>query len=86
MTDHWGEDCEREYGRRLTGDYAHWCPEWDDLPIDETCREFFACSCFGKDPRAVALSNDWNDVIEEARHDAAVLEYLSATDFDKLPF
>lgn len=31
-------------GRILRGDYAHWCPEWDGLPIDETCSEW-PCEC-----------------------------------------
>jgi hypothetical protein len=28
----------------LTGKYAHWCDEWDGLPIDETCEEW-PCGC-----------------------------------------
>lgn len=38
------EDCIRWRGRVLRGHYAHWCPEWDDLPIDETCSEW-PCEC-----------------------------------------
>jgi hypothetical protein len=41
---HWAEDCEKWRGRLLTGKYAHWCLEWDDLPIDETTPEW-PCHC-----------------------------------------
>lgn len=40
----WQEDCLKYRGKVLTGDYAHWCPEWDDLPIDETSFEW-PCGC-----------------------------------------
>jgi len=33
------------WGEVLKGKYAHWCPDWDDLPIDETCGEFDCCIC-----------------------------------------
>ena len=38
------EDCMRWRGRVLRGNYIHWCPEWDELPIDETCLEW-PCGC-----------------------------------------
>lgn len=38
------EDCMKYRGRLLTGKYRHWCPDWDFLPIDETCPEF-PCGC-----------------------------------------
>ena len=41
----WREDCLREWGRELTGEFGHYCDEWDELPIDETCREFDVCTC-----------------------------------------
>lgn len=40
----WIDDCARWRGRTLKGDYAHWCPDWDYLPIDETCSEW-PCPC-----------------------------------------
>lgn len=40
----WQQDCMHWRGKVLTGNYGHWCPEWDDLPIDETCPEW-PCSC-----------------------------------------
>ena len=42
------DDSRRWRGRVLTGKYAHWCPEWDDLPMDETCPEW-DCGCGFKD-------------------------------------
>ena len=38
------EDSLRWRGRILNGVYAHWCFEWDELPIDETCPEW-PCGC-----------------------------------------
>lgn len=46
---HWEKDCNDWHGRLLTGKFCHWCDDWDDLPIDETCDEFAACSCEWED-------------------------------------
>lgn len=40
----WKDDCETWRGRLLTGDFAHWCDDWDGLPIDETTSEW-PCAC-----------------------------------------
>jgi hypothetical protein len=42
----WIEDCMKYRGRVLTGDKAHWCFDWDGLPVDETCDELSCCHCF----------------------------------------
>lgn len=39
------EDCMLFYRKILTGKYKHYCPDWDFLPIDETCPEFNCCTC-----------------------------------------
>jgi hypothetical protein len=39
----WERDSLKWRGKILKGKYSHWCPEWDDLPIDETCREWPCC-------------------------------------------
>lgn len=42
----WEEECMKYHGRVLEGDKAHWCPEWDYLPIDSSCEmEMESCSC-----------------------------------------
>ncbi len=38
-------DCLHWHGKLLTGKRAHWCHDWDGLPIDETCEEWDACTC-----------------------------------------
>lgn len=43
MSEDWIEDCLHWRGKVLTGKYGHWCPEWDYLPIDETCEEWGIC-------------------------------------------
>lgn len=43
----WIDDCQRWRGRVLTGKYAHWCFDWDGLPVDETTQdEWECCTCF----------------------------------------
>ena len=41
----WIEDSMKWWGRVLDGENTHWCPDWDDLPIDKTCDEFEHCTC-----------------------------------------
>ena len=41
----WVDDCMRWRGKVLTGKFAHWCHEWDGLPVDETTPEWH-CSCY----------------------------------------
>jgi hypothetical protein len=40
----WEHDSKHWRGKVMTGLYAHWCSDWDDLPIDETCPEW-PCAC-----------------------------------------
>ena len=40
----WQADCLHWRKRVLSGRFAHWCPEWDGLPMDETCEEW-PCGC-----------------------------------------
>lgn len=42
----WIEDCIKYHGKVLKGNKAHWCSDWDGLPIDESCIEFKHCNCF----------------------------------------
>lgn len=41
----WEADCLKWRGHVLTGRYAHWCGEYDDLPVDETCENEWPCAC-----------------------------------------
>lgn len=41
----WVQDCMLYHGKVLTGKKAHWCFDWDDMPIDETCMEIENCTC-----------------------------------------
>lgn len=38
--DDWADDCMDFHGIVLEGVHGHWCPDWDYLPIDETCGEY----------------------------------------------
>lgn len=44
IAEEWERDCLHWRGLVLTGRYAHWCMEWDGLPMDETCPEW-PCRC-----------------------------------------
>jgi hypothetical protein len=39
----WVADCMKWHGRVLTGRLRHWCFDWDELPIDETCENEITC-------------------------------------------
>lgn len=41
----WNADCLHWRDIKLTGEYSHWRPEWDYLPIDETCVNEWPCGC-----------------------------------------
>lgn len=42
--DDWVKDCYQWRGMLLEGRYAHWCINWNLLPVDETCPEW-PCGC-----------------------------------------
>lgn len=45
MQSDWETDCLHWYGKILRGPDAHWCLEFDDLPINAWCSEYQACLC-----------------------------------------
>lgn len=48
---YWREDCMRWRGEVLANTpKAHWCEDWDGLPMNEECEEFKAgtCSCYAE--------------------------------------
>jgi hypothetical protein len=53
LTEKFKRDSMRWRGVVLTGEFAHWCYDWDGLPVDETCDEFTSCSDVS-DPKAEA--------------------------------
>lgn len=48
--DVWRADCMKWLGEVLDPDgaYAHWCADWDDLPVDSSMDEFNCCTCYGQ--------------------------------------
>ena len=43
----WAQECLKWRGEVLTGKFAHYCMDWDGLPMDETCEnEWDTCHCF----------------------------------------
>jgi hypothetical protein len=49
ISEEWNKDSKRWRGAVLTGLHAHWCIDWDGLPIDETSIEY-PCVCFSDNP------------------------------------
>lgn len=47
FSDEWVEDCIRYRAEILVGYCAHWCWDWDSLPVDETTPEIASCHCGG---------------------------------------
>lgn len=58
------EDCMHFHGKILTGEFKHFCMEFDGLPIDETCFEFKYCLCDYMD-WDMSKKTELQDVIEE---------------------
>lgn len=58
----WIEECMKYYGRVLTGGKAHFCYDWDGLPIDETCGEYQCCTCFGNKEATTVIDFVLNDL------------------------
>jgi hypothetical protein len=44
LLDEWDRDCELWRGRKLRGQFSHWCYDWDGLPVDETTEEWECCN------------------------------------------
>lgn len=73
----WKDECLKYYGRVLTGKFAHWCWDWDQLPIDETCREFEVCCCYKDAAKTseellekklnIALNDEVSDTTDDAQ-------------------
>ena len=42
----WEAECLHWWGRILIGKYAHWCYDFDGLPVDETTEEWAFCHCY----------------------------------------
>ena len=43
----WEKECIEWRGKVLTGEFRHYCAEFDGLPVDDTCFiEISVCTCF----------------------------------------
>jgi hypothetical protein len=58
MREDWKADSLKWRGEVLKGEYAHWCNEWDGLPVDETTPEFLACLCWEASPKLEAVTRE----------------------------
>lgn len=70
----WIEDSTHWYGYVLEGEFAHWCNEFDGLPIDETCFEFMVCGCYNNTDQAKKAEKLKNKL--RARYEDDAKEFL----------
>lgn len=47
------------------GEYAHWCPDCGDVPIDETQEDFNICLCFKGEKQLIRFCRLQRETIEE---------------------
>lgn len=66
----WEEDCLEIHGVLLIGDFCHWCMDWDQMPLDETCGEFAFCSCIP----FIGREHEWKAAQEK------MYEYISTAE------
>ena len=72
----WAVDCLAERGRVLMGWFAHYCPDWAYLTMDETCSEFeTTCTCKsallaarGRDPMRTDNDDDLELILRWIRN------------------
>lgn len=50
QSEDWEMDSMHWHGKVLTGTRAHWCDDYDGLPVDDTCCEALNCTCFHGTP------------------------------------
>jgi hypothetical protein len=53
----WILDCMHWRGKVLTGKRAHWCEDWDGLPVDETTPEW-PCNCRWSESKKLQMDAD----------------------------
>jgi hypothetical protein len=55
----WEAMCHKYRGRILTGKYAHFCYDWDMLPVDETTPdEFECCTCYRNEDLLLGMDSN----------------------------
>jgi len=58
----WRAECLHWRGVVLVGRFAHYCFDFDGLPVDETCEEFDCCRCF--EPDCVFTVTPYPEILE----------------------
>ena len=78
LTEEWADSCLEWHGVILVGKYAHWCLDWDELPIDESCAEFMHCNCFVNEEEVDKLKKEIREkYFSEMGVDVEVVENIS---------
>lgn len=50
-------------GHTLTGAKKHYCPDWDFLPIDDTCLEMESCTCYEGETPMVTMTKEQAELL-----------------------
>jgi hypothetical protein len=70
-TEEWAEHCQEWYGRILSGEFAHYCADWDDMPLDENVTEFACCTCYSGNQKARDIQESYMLVLDAILQDSA---------------
>ena len=49
--DPFGPEAHNAQAPEHSGNFGHYCPEWDDLWICKDCAEYECCTCFACEPK-----------------------------------
>lgn len=63
----WQAQCRLEHRRVLTGEYAHYCPDWDYMTVDETTTEWESCACYPEDRNMADKLDKLRDAVRTKR-------------------
>lgn len=67
------KEFKKTHGSYSTAPYLHWCYEWDEMPLDSSCIEFFCCGCYTeKDDVFVALRKFQQEELERLNNESSV--------------
>lgn len=59
----WKQEMLKWRGRSWVAPDAHWCADWDELPVDACTAEYVCCVCFPKTVRGRVCNWLWENFL-----------------------